>query len=360
MGILLYFILFAAGLLMIIKGSDWFVDSAVWTAEVFRIPPIIIGATIVSICTTLPETFVSAIAALKGEPVLAIGNTLGSIGVNTGFILAILIISTTPLIENRKEFQKNGMFLILIMLMLWAAGFLFHTISRPMGLVLIALLVLYMISNVLSARKLMDLDIQFDIVDEQHVFDNTNSSEPLPEGMAYDERENDFNVSMQMISHKIIFFVLGVGFVLIGSNLLVNNGIRIAEILHVPTIVIAVFFTSVGTSLPELITVLTSMRKHASSLGIGNIIGANILNILQVIGISSLLRPMEITGDPSILSFQIPLLLVMLISLVGFGSFSGGRLHKWQGFWLLALYLIFLFVNILREGTPILGPLLFK
>ena len=105
---LLHFILFTAGLFLVIKGSDWFVDSAVWAAEAFRIPPIIIGATIVSICTTLPETFVSAAAALKGESVMSLGNALGSIGVNTGFILAFLLFFTRPSIENRREFLKIG------------------------------------------------------------------------------------------------------------------------------------------------------------------------------------------------------------------------------------------------------------
>lgn len=354
-----YFILFAAGLLMVAKGSDWFVDSAVWAAEVFRIPSIIIGATIVSVCTTLPETFVSSAAALKGEAAMAVGNSLGSIGVNTGFILAILLIFARPAIENRKEFLKNSFFLAFLLLALWATGFFFGEINRLMGLGLIFLLLLYIINNVISAKKLMDLDIHYDIVDEQDVFDHMDLNSPMPEGIAFDDNENDYDISFQVISQKILYFILGTALVVFGSNLLVDNGIHIAEILHIPTFMIAILFTSVGTSLPELITVITSVRKGVSNLGIGNIIGANILNILQAIGISALLFPLPIANEKSILLFQLPVLIVMIFSIICFALFSKGRLSKWSGIWLLVLYFIFLSVNILRGAAPILGPMLF-
>lgn len=354
-----YFVLFAAGLLLVIKGSDWFVDSAVWGAEAFRIPPILIGATIVSICTTLPETFVSASAALKGESIMAIGNSLGSIGANTGFILSILLIATRPVIENRREFLQNSFFLAFLLIFLWAVGFLIGEISKTMGIVLIIMMLAYIVKNVFSARNLMDLDIQYDIEDEENVLKHMDLNIPLPDGIAYDEEENDFNVSFQMIIRKTVFFVLGVGFVLLGSNLLVDNGIRIAEILHVPTMVIAVIFTSVGTSLPELITVITSIKKGSSNLGIGNIIGANILNIVQVIGVSAIILPLPLSEDKSILSFQVPFLLLMILSVISFGLYHKERFSKWNGIWLFVLYLIFLSVNLFRDATPFLGPLLF-
>lgn len=354
-----YFIFFAVGLLMVVKGSDWFVDSAVWAAAVFRIPSIIIGATIVSICTTLPETFVSAAAALKGESVMAVGNAFGSIAANGGLILGILIVFTQPNIENRKEFIKNSSFLAILMLFLWAVGFLFGEIRKPVGLILLILLVLFIFNNVVSARKLMDLDIQYDIVDEKDIPHPVNPHGSMPEGVVYDESENDFDISSQMIAKKIFFFCFGVFFVILGSNLLVDNGIRIAELLRVPSFMIAVIFTSVGTSLPEMITVITSVRKGVSNLGIGNIIGANILNIVQVIGFSALLHPLPMAAEKSILLFQLPLLLMMALLLIGFGLFGRDRLSKWGGFWLLVLYLIFLSVNLFRGAVPILGPILF-
>lgn len=204
-----YFILFVVGLLMVVKGSDWFVDSAVWVAEVFRIPSIIIGATIVSICTTLPETFVSGAAALKGESIMAAGNALGSIAANGGFILAVLLISTRPFIENRQEFLKNCSFLAFLLLLLWAIGLFFGEVSKPMGIGLLFLLVLFIISNVISARKLMDLDIQYDIVDEEEISSHANPHTSMPEGLAYDESENDFNLSFQMIIRKNLSLLSG-------------------------------------------------------------------------------------------------------------------------------------------------------
>jgi cation:H+ antiporter len=205
----------------------------------------------------------------------------------------------------------------------------------------------------------MDLDIRYDIVDEQDVLDHTDPYDPMPEGLAYDESENDFDLSYQVIARKIIFFVLGVFFVVLGSNLLVDNGMHIAELLHVPNFMIAVIFTSGGTSLPELVTVITSVRKGVSNLGIGNIIGANILNIVQVIGISALLLPLPVAGEKSILSFQLPVLFVMILIVTGFGLFTRGKLSKWTGVLLFVLYLIFLSVNILRGAAPILGPVVF-
>lgn len=354
-----YFILFAAGLIMVVKGSDWFVDSAVWAAEVFRIPPIIIGATIISICTTLPETFVAAAAALKGETVMAAGNSLGSISVNTGLILALLIIATQPAIENSKEFLKNASFLVLLLLVLWTAGFFFRDISRPMAIGFLLLLILYIVNSVISARKMMDLDIHYDIVDEEDVSQIADPYSHMPEGVAYDEQENDFNVSLQQVMKRTFLFLFGVFLVIWGSNLLVDNGINIATLLNVPSFMISVIFTSVGTSLPELITAITSVRKGVSNLGIGNIIGANILNILQVIGVSALLRPIPVAAEKSILSFQLPLLFLMTLSLILFGLIGKGRLNKWGGLWLMALYLIFLTVNLMRGSAPILGPILF-
>jgi cation:H+ antiporter len=356
---ILYFILFASGLAMVVKGSDWFVDSAVWAAEVFHIPTLIIGATIISICTTIPETFVSAAAALHGEPTMAVGNALGSIGTNTGFILAVLLITTKPFIENRSEFLKSGFFLAFLLLLLWVAGFFYGEISKPMGAGLIALLLLYIVNNVISARKLMDLDIHYEIVDDQDILDRELENSFMPEGTLYDEEENDFDVSSQTIARKIIFFCLGIFLVIFGSNLLVENGIHIAELLNVPHFMIAVIFTSMGTSLPELITMIASVRKGASGLGIGNILGANILNIVQVIGISALLLPLPVSNEKSILFFQLPLLFVMVLSVICFGLFSKVRLGKWGGVWLLILYLIFLSANIFRGSLPFLGPLVF-
>lgn len=356
---LMYFLLFAAGLFLLVKGSEWFVDSAVWAAQVFRIPPLIIGATVVSICTTLPETFVSAAAALKNEPVMAAGNAFGSIAVNTGFILAVLFFTMRPAIENRRELIRNCFFLSVLLILLWLIIFFNRTIDRWFAAGFFLLFVLHIVHNVQAAANLMDLDIRYDIVDEEVVRSHEDPHNPMPEGMAYDEAQNDFNVSIQLMIQKIIFFILGVSLVLFGSNLIVDNGIYIAALLGVPNYLIAAIFTAVGTSLPELTAVAASVRKGVSSLGIGNIVGANILNILQVIGISALLHPLAVSAEKSILLFQLPMLTVMALSITGLAAFSGKRLSQWGGIWLFFLYFIFLCFNLFREAIPGFGPILF-
>ena len=355
----LFIVLFLAGLFLVIKGSDWFIDSAVWAAEVFRIPPLIIGATVISICTTVPETFVSATAAALGQPAMAMGNALGSIGVNLGLILAVLLIFTKPVIENRREFLQSSVFLFALLILLIFTGVVLSQIGKITGVVLILLFILYIVHNFSSAKKLMDLDIIYDIVDDEMTLNHQDSHRSLPDGVVYDEDENDFDVSVQVLTTKIVFFALGAGCVLLGSNLLIGSAVHIAEIFHVPTMMIAVIFTSLGTALPELITLIASIRKEASNLGLGNVLGASILNILQAVGISALLSPVPLEGEKSILLFQLPFLAMMALSIILFGLFHKRELPKRSGYWLLVLYFIYITVNLLRENLPLVGPLIF-
>lgn len=354
-----YFFLFALGLAILVRGSSWFVGSAVWAAEVFRIPTHIIGASIVSICTTLPETVVSAASAVKNEPSMAFGSALGSIGVNMGLLLAVLILTSGPKVSNRKDFFLHVGLLILLLALLWAAGYYMGEITRPMALMLILLLLFYILNNVFSAALQMDLDIQYDIVYDRRGFHHLDPHEAMPEGKVYDEKDNDFNISFHVLSKKLFFFCLGVFLVVLGSNLMVDNGIRIAEFFHMPHYVISVVFISAGTSLPELATVITSVRRGVASLGTGNIIGASILNILQVIGIAAILHPLQLSGEKSLFFFQLPLLLLMVILLTCFGFLSKTPISKWCGILLLLLYVLSIFVNLFRESVPLLGPVLF-
>lgn len=334
---IIYFALFVLGLVLIIKGSDWFIDAVIWIANVFNIPYIIIGATIVSICTTLPETFVSLTASIKGETDVAFGNAIGSIAVNTGFIMAILLIFAKPIIEDKKDFVKNGVFLIFLMILTIFIAFTKGEIDRWVGAGLLCLLVLYLANNVLSAKKLMQLNI-----------DNTPSDEQ--QRVVYTKKQ---------ASGYAMKFIVGITFVVLGSNLLVDNGIQIAMILGVPSILIAVTFTALGTSLPELVTTVTSIRKKATNLGVGNIIGADILNIIQVVAVSSIITPIPLAHDRSILNVQLPVTLGIVTLAVLFGACSKSGFKRWHGLVLVLVYSVFVALNMLRENTPILGPFFF-
>jgi len=329
--------LFLLGLILIIKGSDWFIDAVIWIANACRIPHIIIGATIISICTTLPETFVSLTASIKGETDVAFGNAIGSIAVNTGFIMAILLLFARPVIENKKDFAQNGFFLIILLISTLIIGFTTGEINRKIGIGLICLLVLYLANNAHSARKLM----------RSGCAGNRNNRRDC-------KRAKKNNGSKQLIK-----FITGISAVVVGSNLLVDNGIQIAYVLGVPPILIAVVFTSLGTSLPELVTVVTSIRKKAVNLGVGNIIGANILNIVQVVSVSSVVTPIPMAHDKAILYVLLPVTLILVTLAVLFGTFAKSGFKRRQGLVLLLIYSVFIVLNIFRENTPLIGPLLF-
>lgn len=352
---LMSFLLFGIGLVMIIKGSDWFIDSVIWTATVFRIPYIIIGATIVSLCTTMPETFVSLTASIKGATDVAFGNAIGSVAINTGVIMGLLLFFARPVIENYRAFRRNGTFLIGVLLLAMASGLVTGAITRPVGLVLIALLAYFLYANYRQARMMMQGGREYDIEDK---LDPTDT-QFIAEGAVLDKEEGDIDLSRQTVLKKIFYFTVGIAAVIFGSGLLVDNGIAIAEYLGVPSILIAITFTALGTSLPELVTTITAIRKKVSNLGVGNIIGANILNIVQVIGLSALVTPIPLDRDPTLLTFQFPATLIIVGFAILCGLLAKKGFRRWHGAALLGLYAIFLAFNLLREDMPILGSLFF-
>ena len=349
------YLLFGLGLALIIKGSDWFIDSVIWVATVFKVPYIIIGATIVSVCTTLPETFVSVTASVQGESDVALGNALGSIALNTGLIMGIVLLFAKPIIENRKAFKRNGIFLIFVLMLSLFSAIYFGEIGNAMGVVLVGLLFYFLYSNYSQAKAMMNWEKAYDIEEAL----NPADTRMIAEGAVYDKDEGDIDVSKNVILKKIFFFAVGITGVIIGSSLLVENGIAIAEQLGVPSIVIAITFTALGTSLPELVTAITSIRKKVSNLGVGNIIGANILNVVQVIGISAIINPITVEHDISIPRFQFPYTILIVGAAIVFGLTTKDSFKRWHGAVLLLLCSIFIIFNLLREKTPILGALIF-
>lgn len=313
-------ILFIIGIIIIVKGSDWFVSSAVWFAQVLGLPQIVIGATVVSVCTTLPEALVAVTSTLQGETSMAIGNVLGSIATNSGLIMAVLFLFSNPKIENRMRYLENVLLLILCSGFVWFAGIFRGRVSSIGAILLLIILVLFLLRNTLATKTAP-----------------ATVTKPAYPVLHY--------------TKEAAVFLIGITLVIVGAHLVVKEGISIAEALGLPTILIAIVFTSLGTSLPELVTVLSAIRKNASSLGIGNIIGANVLNLTLALGASGMIAPISLTQDRSILLFQLPIILLMCFLL----AFPGK--HKFTGLLLFLLYFIFLIANILRETTPFFGNL---
>jgi len=282
----LSFVFFAVGLVMIVKGSDFFLDAVIWCAKILRIPEVIMGATVVSICTTLPELTVSTALALEGKTDMALGNAYGAITFNTGIILALLIIMLRPSIDKKKTLRQNALMLFGGIALSFLSGYLFGEFSRIIGCIFIGIFILYLIKN------------GFDAVQEAK--DKEKAKEDQTRG--------------EKIFKNIVLFAVGVLGIFFGAQLMVEHGTKIAEILGVPEMIIALTMTAVGTSLPELFTTLTAIRKKKSDISIGSALGANTINLFLIIGVASAVRPLPLEG--AFLARLLPL--TALIILIAF------------------------------------------
>ncbi len=320
--ILVAIILLAVGFVLTIKGGDWFVDAAIWVAEVTNIPKILIGATIVALCTTMPELLVSTFAVASGTQDMGIGNALGSIICNTSLILGISI-TFLPSKVSRKTFWIKCVFLLGSILIL---GFFAYNrnISWIEGSILAVLLVFYFFINVRTAMDARNGGTIHESVD----------------------------TTKKTVTKNLLKFLVGVIFIIIGARLLVNNGIIIAKALGVSDQIIGLTVIALGTSLPELITTVSAVIKREFTLSIGNILGANILNILMIISTCSIMTsdglqismqtvPLIKNPIPQALYMDLPVALgVSLIVMIP--ALITGRFKRWQGIVLLISYVLYI------------------
>ena len=301
-------ILFLVGLALICLGGDRLVDAAVAIARKLGIPQIVVGATIVSIGTTLPEVLVSTTAAFDGSAAIAAGNAFGSIICNTALIAGL---TQTIRPSKKVEFASLGwrsIFFFAVLVTMDVIGFVTGAFGRPVGIGLILLFVFYAAISIKRASV---------------------------EGGSEEAEESKDGIS---IPKELLKLVVCAVMLFFGARLLVNNGIIIAEAIGVPERVIAVTFIALGTSLPELMTSVMSLVKGYGNVGLGNVIGANLLNILLVIGI-----PSAIAGIPlerSTVTVDMPLAaLVMLVLLVPI--LIRKKSSRIQGIALLCIYAVY-------------------
>ena len=314
-------ILFCAGLICLIKGGDWFVDGAVGVARRFHIPDLLIGATVVSIGTTLPEVMVSATSALGGHGEIAYGNAIGSIICNTALIAAITI-AVRPGPVDAGALKTPTAFFFTAAAVYAVTAYFTGYFSRPIGILLLVLFVIYMAVTVRQALR-------------------------APAQAGGEEEEAPISTGK-----ACILLAVGAALIAVGANLLVDNGILIASALGVPESVIALTFVALGTSLPELVTAITSLAKGHGSLSLGNVVGANLFNLVLVSGMSVTLAPFRIpqgaviAGHNASLVMDIPVMLcVMLVLTVP--ALVRKKLTRGQGILLLAVYAAFCIVQFL-------------
>ena len=316
----LYVLLFIVGLVLLIKGGDWFVDGATGVAHRFHLPELLIGATIVSIGTTLPEVMVSATSAATGHGEIAYGNAIGSIICNTSLIAAITIAIKPAKIE-RKSLIVPVIFFGIAATIYSLVAYLTGYFARWVGIVLLCIFIAYVIIQILMIRKQPKEEVQ-ELVEEN------------------DEKKDS------SILKEIFLIVIGAALIAIGADLLVDNGSLIAKEIGVPESVIALTFVALGTSLPELVTAITSLVKGHGSLSLGNVIGANLFNLILVSGVATTISPFIVPaskmvfGINSSLLIDIPLVFIVM-GLMLIPALIRGKLSKWQGIVLLVIYLAF-------------------
>lgn len=302
-------LLFFVGLALIVKGGDWFLDGAVWIAEATGVPRFIIGATIVSLATTLPELTVSVTGVLQGEVDLAVGNAVGSVTANLGLILGISV-ACMPGSVTRRQFNLKALLMI-------AGAALLLVLCRGGSLPFLPSLLLFAIFGAYLANNLVDAKAS----------------------MAEDRRTHPERrtVSRRQMRIRLALFVAGLAGIVAGSRLLIHYGSRLALLLGVPSSIIGVTMVAIGTSLPELVTTVTALVKREPSLSVGNIIGANIIDLTLILPLCSAISGGRLVIGPQTVSLDLPACMVMCLT-GALPPLLRGRFYRWQGILMLALY----------------------
>lgn len=311
MNIFLVILLFAVGIVLIVKGGDYFVDAASWMAEVSGIPKLIVGATVVSFATTLPELLVSAFAAAQGKVDMSIGNAVGSVTANIGLIMAIALICM-PTAIKRKDYMLKSCLMLGAALFLVVFGKSGELALIP-GILLLVIFIAAMAENIHVARIGMQEE-------EQEV----------KEGVKH-------KPAKKKIAVNIIKFIFGTVGIILGAQLLIDNGSELARFIGVPERIIGVTVIAIGTSLPELVTTISAIAKKQASLSVGNIIGANIIDLTLILPVSSMIFGGALPISRQVGMIDLPAcLLIGCIAIIP--ALITKKFHRSQGIVLLLTY----------------------
>ena len=318
MHILLVILLFAVGIILIVKGGDYFEDAASWMAEVSGIPKLIVGATVVSFATTLPELLVSAFAAAQGKVDMSIGNAVGSVTANLGLIMAIALICMPTLIKRRDYMLKSCLMLgAALFLVIFGAG---GELALIPSILLLVIFIVAMAENIHEARL----------------------------GMREEEREEEAGLKQKPapkeIALNIIKFIAGTVGIVLGAQLLIDNGSELDRFIGVPERIIGVTIIAIGTSLPELVTTITAIAKKQASLSVGNIIGANIIDLTLILPISTMIYGGGLPVSRQVAMIDLPAcLLVGCIAVIP--ALISQKFRRSQGIVLLFTYAAYVVIT---------------
>lgn len=305
---------FVVAFFILNKCADWFVDAAVGMAVKFHIPKLIIGIILVSLATTAPELAVSLMSAIRGSPEIALGNAIGSVICDDGLALGLAgILAASPILIMPSVLKTSGLFLLLVEIIAFLFVFRDFTLEGWEGGILLALFAVYIIVLFRQREK--------GFMEER-------------EELAATDETTEYSVLK-----LVLFFFIGLAGIIFSSEIIVSSAVTIAKAAHIPESVIALTLIALGTSIPEVATCIIAARKNQGAIAVGNIIGADIMNICWVAGASALANDLVLNQKQIYFMFPSMFIIVgaMLIMLR-----INYRLTKAKGFILIALYLIYL------------------
>ena len=318
--LMLVLVLFAVGLVCIIKGGDLFVDAASWIAEASGIPKFIIGATVVSFATTMPEMLVSVFSAFEGSADIAVGNAVGSVTANTGLIMCLSLVCMSCNMPRRQFGVKAGLLL--------AAVALLYAFTRDSSLSIVESVIIMLVFVGFTAESIIAAKRE----------QGTEQPDESPD-------TNGKNIAL-----NIGKFILGAAAIVLGAQLLIDNGSALAVMIGVPDSVIAATMIAIGTSLPELVTTITAIRKKQSSLSVGNIIGANIMDLTLIMPLCSLLMGKPLAVENQGMLLDVPACLVVSAAAM-IPALVCGKFKKWIGWLIGGLYIVYLVIMFVYFGA---------
>lgn len=311
------------------KSADYLVDGAIGIAVKMNVSKVFIGVVLVGFGTTTPEFVVSVISAMKKMPDMALGNALGSIAANSGIALALAVLFAPTIIRIPKRFlNTTGTFLLVVSFISFGLS-LSGKISRSAGIIHLVLLVAYLVASFIAQKRDKEQS-DLDVIEEEG------------------EEEVEEQAKTGGTGKHLMLFAVGLVGVIIASKFLVGSAENIAVRLGVPEIIIGLTIVAVGTSLPEIATCIIAARKGHGELAFGDIIGANILNLLWIVGAAATVEPIEVA--PKIIQFIYPATLFIIMVKLGLARHKY-RLHKWKAIVLLVTYIIYMSILVTKFGV---------
>lgn len=331
------YLLLAIGLIFVVKGADLLIEGASKIAKILKVPAFIVGLFIVALGTSAPEATIGIVSGFQGTNLLTLGDVIGSNIVNIAVVMGLTAMAMPLTIDSlvaKRELPISIVVQVILVLMLITES----SLSRIEGIVLLLGMLLFLGYVVIKSRAILDKE-KPDTEFEEDVFEYIEDQKVLSTIKG--------RVRKKDLPKSVFLLVVGLTALIVGANLAVVNAVHIAETLGWSEEFIGITIIAFGTSLPELVTCLMAVYKKADDIAVGNIIGSNIINILLVLGLSSLINP--IMTDMVVLYDVLVMFVISLVLMVPI--LLKGRISRWWGFLMFGLYIIYLAFKVSQLGA---------